>query len=1209
MPSFAHLHVHTEYSLLDGLSRLSPLIAQAKALGMDALAVTDHGAMYAAIEFYTKAKEAGIKPIIGCEAYMAPRGRQQREPRLDNNPYHLTLLAQDRTGYKNLIKLSTEAHLSGYYYRPRLDRELLAGHAKGIIALSGCPSAEIPRLLLEGNLEGARRSAAWFKELFGPQRFYIELQEHGIPEHAGLSALLVSLARELELPLVATNDVHYTLPTDVHPHEVLLCIQTNTSIEDPNRMRYGESFYLKSPQEMAALFPELPEAVNNTAAIAEMCNLRLDFSRLHLPDFAVPEGETVDSHLARRCWEGLQRRYQPVTAQAEERLRYELSVIEQTGFALYILIVADFVDYARQNGILFGVRGSAAASIVCYCLGITDIDPLEWDLAFERFLNVERKQMPDIDMDFADDRRGEMIDYVVKKYGRDHVAQIITFGTLGARAAIRDVGRVLGVPLGIVDQVAKLVPPVPVGITIDRAMEVSPELRARYQADTMIRTLMDTAKGVEGVARNASTHAAGVVISRDPLTEHVPLQKPTRPAGKAGNEDTPSVLMTQYPMEALEKIGLLKMDFLGLANLTILGRTVEIVRQTRGLEIDLQKIPPDDAATFQMLGEGETTSIFQLEGSGMRRYVKELKPTSIADLAAMVALYRPGPMQSIPQYIRAKHGEIPITYLHPRLKSILEPTYGVLVYQDQVLFIAREVAGYSLGRADILRKAMGKKIKEEMAGEQSVFLEGARKKGIDPGTALQIWNLIEPFAGYGFNKAHAACYAQIAYQTAYLKANYPVEYMCAVLQSAMGNLEKVATAVAECRRLDIPVLPPDINRSGVNFTIEPAPGTKHGQAIRFALASIKNVGEGAVGEMVAAQEKGGPFQSTDDFCRRAGVQALNKRVMESLIKAGAFDRMARRSQLLAVLDRLISTSQTTQHARDIGQASLFDFMPSVVAVPLVALPDVPEVDYKEKLAWEKEFLGTYLSEHPLQKVALQLKDSTTTLCGEIDLEMEGQIVGVAGMITNLRQITTKKGDLMLFVQLEDLQGSIEVTVFPRIYERTKDVWAMDRIVLVKGKVDVRNDRPQIICDAAAEYKVEEAGSQGIGESGGAGRQGASTQVASKQGGSRQGAADQPISKSADRQIGNQKSEIENRKAHLHIILTRSKDTAADTKRLQAVKDVLQRYHGQDQFSLYLRNGQEQVTLRVPQVTTRYCPELEQELTAILGAGKLRVEQR
>jgi len=1179
MSSFTHLHVHTEYSLLDGLSRISSLLARAKVLGMDTLAVTDHGVMYAAIEFYTKAKEAGIKPIIGCEAYMAPRGRQQREPRLDNNPYHLTLLAQDRTGYKNLIKLSTEAHLSGYYYRPRLDRELLAEHAKGIIVLSGCPSAEIPRLLLEGNLEGARRAAAWFKEVFGPQRFYIELQEHGIPEHAGLPRLLVELARELELPLVATNDVHYTLPTDVHPHEVLLCIQTNTSIEDPNRMRYGESFYLKSPQEMVALFPELPEAVNNTVAIAEMCNLRLDFNRLHLPDFAVPEGETVDSYLARRCWEGLQRRYQPVTPQAEERLRYELAVIEKTGFALYILIVADFVDYARQNGILFGVRGSAAASIVCYCLGITDIDPLEWDLAFERFLNVERRQMPDIDMDFADDRRGEMIDYVVKKYGRDHVAQIITFGTLGARAAIRDVGRVLGVPLGIVDQVAKLVPPVPVGITIDRAMEVNPELRARYQADTMIRTLIDTAKGVEGVARNASTHAAGVVISRDPLTEHVPLQKPT---GKSSNE---TVLMTQYPMEALEKIGLLKMDFLGLANLTILGRTVEIVRQTRGLEIDLQKIPPDDPATFQMLGEGETTSIFQLEGSGMRRYVKELKPTSIADLAAMVALYRPGPMQSIPQYIRAKHGEIPITYLHPKLKPILEPTYGVLVYQDQVLFIAREVAGYSLGRADILRKAMGKKIKEEMAGEQSGFLEGARKNGIDPGTALQIWNLIEPFAGYGFNKAHAACYAMIAYQTAYLKANYPVEYMCAVLQSALGNLEKVATAVAECRRLDIPVLPPDINRSGVNFTIEPAPGTKHGQAIRFALASIKNVGEGAVGEMVNAREKGGPFQSLDDLSRRAGSQALNKRVMESLIKAGAFDRMARRSQLLAVLDRLISTSQTTQHARDIGQASLFDFMPSVVAVPLVALPDVPEVDYKEKLAWEKEFLGTYLSEHPLQKVALQLKDSTTTLCGEIDLEMEGQTVGVAGMITNLRRITTKKGDLMLFVQLEDLQGSIEVTVFPRIYEKTKDVWAMDRIVLVKGKVDVRNDRPQIICDAAAEYKVEGAGEQG---SRGVGEQGS------------RGAGEQ-----RSRGAEEQRSTL----AHLHITLTRSGDTAADMKRLQAVKDVLQRYHGQDQFSLYLRNGQEQVTLRVPQATTRYCPELEQELTSILGPGKVRVEQR
>ncbi|HID87118.1 MAG TPA: DNA polymerase III subunit alpha, partial [Anaerolineae bacterium] len=754
MSQFTHLHVHSEYSLLDGLARIKDLIARTKELGMDALALTDHGAMYGAIEFYLAAQEQGIKPIIGCEVYMARRRMHQRVPKKDAKPHHLTLLAMDLQGYRNLIQLSTRAHLEGYYYKPRIDKELLAQHSEGLIVLSGCRSGEIPRLIREGQLEEARRVAAWFKELLGPDnpstgsghRFYLELQEHGEEDMVAVNRELLAMSRELDLPVVATNDVHYLLPTDVHPHEVLLCIQTNTVISDPNRLRYGETFYLRSPQEMAALFAEVPEAIANTRAIAEACNLQLEFGHLHLPEFEVPEGYTPHTYLTELCQKGLRERYPVVTPEVEERLRYELKVIEETGFSSYMLMVWDIVRYARQRGILYGVRGSAAGSIVSYCLGITDIDPLATGLAFERFLNVERRQMPDVDMDFADNRRAEMIEYVAQKYGRERVAQIITFGTLGARAAIRDVGRVLGYPLGLVDRVAKQVPALPVGLTIDQALERSRSLREMYEKDDAVRELIDTAKSLEGVARHASTHAAGVVISRDPLVEHVPLQRASR---------SDSTIMTQYSMEPLEKLGLLKMDFLGLANLTILGRAVEIIKETRGVEIDLRRLPLDDPKTFQMLGQGETTGIFQLEGAGMRRYIQELKPSSLSDLTAMISLYRPGPMSHIPTFIRAKHGQIPVTYLHPALEPILKETYGVIVYQEQVLFIAQAIAGYTLGQADILRRAMGKKKPEEMKRERDHFIAGAKARGFSEELATEIFELIEPFAGYAFNKAHA----------------------------------------------------------------------------------------------------------------------------------------------------------------------------------------------------------------------------------------------------------------------------------------------------------------------------------------------------------------------------------------------------------------------------------------------------------------------
>jgi DNA polymerase III subunit alpha len=1205
MTEFTHLHLHSEYSLLDGMTRLDQLVVTAKAMGMDSVALTDHGVMHGAVEFYTKAKKAGIKPIVGLEAYVAPRNRQDREGRTDSSAYHLTLLAMDRTGYKNLLLLTTEAHLNGYYYKPRIDKQLLVEHSDGLIALSGCPSGEVARGLRNSNPDGARKAAEFFKELF-PGRFYLEVQEHGIPEMAGLTAHLVQLGRELDLPLVATNDVHYLKPQDAEVQDILVCIQTNTTIDDAKRFRMnGNSYYFKSGDEMAALFPDLPEALKNTRAVAEACNLTLDFSRLHLPRVVLSEDEDADEYLARRCWEELPCLYQPVTQAAKDRLTYELDVVKKTGFSLYMLIVADFVDYARTHGIYFGIRGSAASSVVCYCLGITELDPLHWNLAFERFLNTERKNMPDIDMDFADDRRGEIIDYVANRYGRDRVAQIITFGTLGAKAAIRDVGRVLGYPINETDRIAKMVPALPVGMTLDRALVDNPEFKQEYDANEASRTLVDKARGLEGIARHASTHAAGVVISKDPLTDNVPLQKVTKVEGRSGDEG----VMTQYPAESLEQIGLLKMDFLGLANLTILGRAVEIIKQTRGVTIDLRQLPLDDARTYDMLGQGETTSVFQLEGSGMRRYIQELKPTSVEDLSAMVALYRPGPMAEIPRYIKGKHGEIPVTYPHPLVEPILKPTYGVIVYQDQVLFIARAIAGYTLGAADILRRAMGKKHKEEMEQEQDNFVKGAVKNGIRAEVASGIFDLIQPFAGYAFNAAHAACYAMLAYQTAYLKANYPVEYMCAVLQSALGTMEKASIAVVEARRLGIQVLPPDVNRSDVNFSVE---GTGENAAIRFGMAAIKNVGEGPVREIIAARAPGGHFKSIDDFCQRVNVQAANRRVMESLIKAGAFDGLARRSQLLARIDALIGVVGSAQKAIGQGQGSLFDMMDTAERPNFIILPDIAEVESREKLGWEKELVGVYLSEHPLQRAALKLAGTVTALCGEIDADMNKQKVVIAGMVTALRRITTKKGDPMAFVTLEDLQGSIEVTVFPRTFEETQDLWEIDRILIVRGKVDLREEKVSIICDGAQEFNETTAGAS-------AGEEGAVASWAGPppeengnghngnghDGNGHGGNGHNGYGQRFGQGSGKKKAEPPMRH-HIRIDVPYA-DEASGDKRLRAVHDVLTRYQGEDRISLWLQTGLATVKISAT-MTTRFCQGLTADLEAILGQGTVHVEQ-
>ncbi|MCC6472961.1 MAG: DNA polymerase III subunit alpha, partial [Burkholderiales bacterium] len=908
---FAHLHTHTEFSLLDGMSRIPALMDRVLDLGQPAVAITDHGGMYGVIEFYKEAKKRGIKPILGVEAYLAPGSRFSRDPREKNAYSHFTLLARNAEGYRNLVALTSKAHLEGYYYKPRMDKELLQQHRKGIIALSGCPSGEVFKALMADNEAEARRILGEYTDLF--DAVGIEIQDHNGAD-AELRGLLdkanpglIKLAKQTGLPLVATNDLHYVAPEDAEPHDVLLCIGTSATVHDVKRMRLeGGSYYLKSREEMLALpvFQSYPEAVDNTLRIAEMVDIELEFGRIPFPDIDMPPGMNTDEYLAQVCYEGLQRRYgQDLEDTHRQRLAYELDVIKKTGFAAYMLLVAEIVGEARKRKIPTGVRGSAAASIVLYCLGVTNIDPIGPKLVFERFLHAERKDMPDVDLDIADERRDELIQWAAERWGRDRVAQIATFGTLGAKAAIRDVGRALGMPLPEVDRVARLVPTV-LHMTLDKALEESAELRQVYEAEPGVRRLVDTARKLEGVSRHASTHAAGVIIAGVPLYDVAPLQK----ISKGGDDALP---MVQFDMNIAQEIGLIKMDFLGLSNLTILGRAIDLIKQYEGVELDLVTLPDGDEKTYKLLGEGETFGVFQLESSGMRRYIQELKPASVAELAAMVALYRPGPLAQIPNYIGSKWGRQEVRYPHPDLGDILDETYGVIVYQDQVLFIMWKFAGYTMGEADKIRKAMGKKIASVMAAERDKFVQGAVKQGYKAEDATAIFDLVEPFAGYAFNKSHAVCYATISYQTAYLKANYAAEYMTAVLMlagSAPNPAERVGAAVAECAKLGIKVLQPDVNHSESNFCIETDEEGK--KSIRFGLATIKNVGEGPVEELLEERRKNGPYANLEEFCRRAPAKAMNKRVLECMAKAGALDCFGySRATLLFHLDRIAGFMQ------------------------------------------------------------------------------------------------------------------------------------------------------------------------------------------------------------------------------------------------------------------------------------------------------------
>lgn len=1076
--SFTHLHVHTEYSLLDGANKIKDLISRAKELGMDSLAITDHGVMYGVADFYKECLKQGIKPIIGCEVYTAARTRHDKQSGVDSSQGHLILLAKNNEGYKNLMKIVSVGFTEGFYYKPRIDMEVLREHSKGLIALSACLSGDIPKLLLDGNYSKAKEKAQTLEEMFGKGNFYLELQDNGIEEQRIVNQQLIRISNETSIPVVATNDAHYLRREDHEIHEILLCIQTGKNMDDEDRMRFStQEFYLKSPEEMIERFKNLPQAIENTCKISDLCNVEMEFNKLHLPKYSVPEGQTANEYLRKLCKEGLIKRYGADIEQDKvDRLEYELSTIEKMGYVDYFLIVWDFIRYAKDNGIMVGPgRGSAAGSIVSYCLEITNIDPLKFGLLFERFLNPERISMPDIDIDFCFENRQKVIDYVVGKYGSDRVAQIVTFGTMAARAAIRDVGRALNIPYAEVDVIAKKIP-FELGITIDRALEVNQDLDRMYNEDLKVKKLIDAARALEGLSRHSSIHAAGVVITSEPVVEYVPLQR-----SEEGG------ITTQFTMGLLEELGLLKMDFLGLRTLTVIRDAVSLAKENKGVEIDINNIDLTDPIVFKLIGEGKTEGVFQLESAGMKQFLKELKPASIEDIIAGNALYRPGPMDQIPRYLRNKNNSDDIEYTHPSLEPILKVTYGCMVYQEQVMQIVRDLAGYSLGRSDLVRRAMSKKKTEVMKKERENFIHGiidengnvvvagAVRNGVGEDIANKIFDEMMEFAKYAFNKSHAAAYSLIAYQTAWLKAYYPVEYMAAIMNSFLGHVNKVTQYINECRQMGIKVLPPDINESLTGFAIT-------GNNIRFGLAAVKNVGKSAVLSIIEARKKNGRFKSFSDFCEKVDFKDLNKRCVESLIKSGAFDSFnVHRSQLMAVYEKIIDGINNSKKKNYEGQVSLFDIKTSDNA-ETINYPSISEYPKKVVLSMEKEMLGLYVSGHPLEGYENELnnKISATTLDilniqstsdehEDVEIKQsaykDGDVVTIGGIITEKKTKVTKNNKLMAFIRLEDMTASIEALVFPVILEKYAKFIEIDSLVLIKGKISVKEeDEPKIICE-------------------------------------------------------------------------------------------------------------------------------------------------
>lgn len=1083
MADFAHLHVHSEFSLLDGLSKIPKLVLQTKILGMKHLALTDHGGMYGAIKFYEECKKEGINPIIGCEMYIAGSSLKKKESEKDKETFHLTVLASDFEGYRNLMKLVSIAHLEGFYYRPRIDKNVLSKYSDGLIVLSGCSSSEVAKSLAVGDFEKAKQAVSTYNQIFSRKNFYLEIQRHqfdqfktahekGSDVHADLERMAYEEKRVIDgikklskitgNSIVATNDIHYVFEEDAQAQDVIVCVQTGKVLSDTKRLRMIDSptYFLKSSKEMEALFADIPESVKNTVKLAESVKIDISLGKVAFPNFNVLKGKTANTYLKEQCYRGVKNKKIKIDAEIEKRLEYELSVIVEKKYATYFLVVADFVNWAREHGIVSTTRGSASGSLVSYALGITTVDPLFFKLPFERFLNLYRPTLPDIDVDFADNRRDEVIEFVRAKYGTNKVAQIGTFGTMMARAAVRDVARVLGWPYSKADKVAKMIPFGAQGfhMSLENAKSMNKDLGLLYSQDPEVKTLLDLAQKVEGNARHVSVHAAGVVISPAPLTDFTPVQL----------ENTKQRIITQYDMYDIEKAGLVKMDFLGIRNLAILGEAVQIVKKNRKIKIDLTSLPLDDKNAFDLMAKGETMGLFQLSGSGMTRYLKELKPTTIFDIMAMISLFRPGPMNSIPEFIERKRDAKKVKYFDPRMEEYLKESYGVIVYQDDVLLTAINIAGYSWEEADNFRKAMGKKIPTEMAKQKEKFIEGCVKNGMPATKAEQLFKLIEPFAAYGFNKAHAASYAMIAYQTAYMKANFPVEFMAAVMSAESDDADKISAAVAECARMKIKILPPDVNDSKVGFTIENIAGS---EGIRFGLSAIKNVGKAAIEAILSERKINGAFKSLDDFIHRVNLRVVNRKTLESLIKAGAMDKFGARNAMLRILSEIKSAGVTLSKTIASGQGSLFDEAElnkhdakrSEISQILETMPEAPR---EELLSWERELLGLYLTEHPLAKVEERLNKLITSNIGELNsFEYANRIIVLGGIISAIRRTFTKiKQEEMCFLRLQDRTSSLEVIVFPKVYSQAKDLISPDQIVLISGKLESDNENMTLIAD-------------------------------------------------------------------------------------------------------------------------------------------------
>lgn len=1077
MTKFTHLHVHSHYSLLDGLGTIPNLIKHATTLGMDSLALTDHGVLFGAVEFSKTAKKAGVKPIIGCELYVAPRTIADKVNKVDTSPYHLIVLCKNKTGYQNLLKLVSIAHLEGYYYKPRVDKTLLKKYSEGLICMTSCLQGEVSKAASENDILKAEKSIQDYANIFGYDNLYLELQHHPeLPRQVISNNNLIELSKKHNLPVIATNDVHYLKYEDAEAQDALLCIQTGRLMSESDRMTMKENgkfidISMVSPEIMTENFVNIPEAVSNSQIIVKKCEFEMEFGRYIFPIFPLPDKQTPDQFLKEECVRGLYTKVlktnkpsnnvkdypSEVTKEYAERLDYELSIIAKTGFASYMLMVADYTNEANRRGIFTNTRGSAAGSLVAYLTGITNVDPMPYNLFFERFLNPERISWPDVDLDIADVRRGELIEYVTNKYGADKVAQIITFGTIAAKNSIRDVGRVLGMQYSEVDAISKQIS---LGQSLQEALDTSADLKQRYNSEPAVKRVVDLAKKIEGVARHASVHAAGVVISDKPLEEYVPLQRVKEESG----------VVTQYTMYDLEAVGLVKMDFLGLANLTIIEHTLDIIHATKQIEIKTSEIPLDDKETYQLLSRGDSSGVFQLESDGMKRYLKELKPTEINDIIAMVALYRPGPIELIPDYINGKHGKKRVTYLHPKLEPILQNTYGIAVYQEQILQIARELCGFTYGEADVLRKAIGKKNKELLLEQRNKWIEKAESNGIERLLAEKLFDFVEPFARYGFNKAHATSYGMIAYQTAYLKAHYPSQFMAAWLTSEQSrDIEKVSFALQECERMGIKVLPPDVNESFPNFGVVVDNETKN-ENIRFGLGAVKNVGYGVAVLIVQERKENGPYKSLTDFVQRLDPKVINRKTMESLAQAGAFDRFEERNAILLGMEVILKYSQVRNQANT-SQIGLFDLGSGVEELASFVLPQTSPATKQQRLQWEKELLGIYISEHPLTDIRNKLSVAVTTL-NEVTESRLGQTIRVMGIVTNSKQIMTKSNQAMAFVKIEDTTANLEVIVFPNLFAETKTFWDVDHVIIADGKVDNKDGSMKILANAVWDITEE-----------------------------------------------------------------------------------------------------------------------------------------